>query len=125
MAKRPESEKKNSDNATTFGTVGPVPHHEGFHGDTSEVSKSIEETRLYHMRYLRAINNPVRRKILRAVKEGCTTIECLQSSTGLDKAGLEWHLSLLEWGFCVEKDIKQGKTVYRLTQEGKVVDTLE
>jgi len=124
MSKKPEA-KKTVDKATTSRVVRTAPHHEGFHNDESPISKSIEETRQYHTRYLRAINSPVRREILRALKKGYATIEDLQSSTGLDKADLEWHLSVLEQGFCVEKDIKQGKLVYRLTQEGKVVDHLE
>jgi DNA-binding transcriptional ArsR family regulator len=125
MAKKSGAKKKVFDKATTSKTVGAVPHHEGFHGVASPVSESIEETKLYHTRYLRAINSPVRREILKALKEGCATIEDLQSSTGLDKSSLEWHLNVLEHGFCVEKDIKQGKLVYRLTQEGKVVDYME
>jgi DNA-binding transcriptional ArsR family regulator len=87
--------------------------------------KSIEETRQYHERYLRAINSPLRRKILRALKEGFATIEDLESRTGLDKETLKWHLSILEHGFCVEKENKQGKMVYNLTQEGRVVDYME
>jgi DNA-binding transcriptional ArsR family regulator len=89
------------------------------------IGRTIEETRQYHTRYLRAINNPLRREILKALKKGCTTIEDLQSSTGLDHDTLKWHLSVLEHGFCIEKDIKQGKLVYKLTQEGRVVDYLE
>ncbi len=89
------------------------------------IGKSIEETRQYHTRYLRAINSPLRRKILRALKKGYATIEDLQSATGLDDETLKWHLSVLEHGFCVEKDNKQGKLVYRLTQEGSVVDYME
>jgi len=89
------------------------------------IGRSIEETRQYHTRYLRAINSPLRREILRALKKGCGTIEDLQSSTGLDNDTLKWHLSVLEHGFCIEKDIKQGKPVYTLTQEGRVVDYLE
>jgi DNA-binding transcriptional ArsR family regulator len=124
MAKKSET-KKTVDKAATSRDVRTDPHHEGFHDDASPVSKSIEETRQYHTRYLRAINSPVRREILRALKKGYATIEDLQSSTGLDKIDLEWHLSVLEQGFCVERGIKQGKPVYRLTQEGKVVDRLE
>lgn len=93
--------------------------------DSRTIGKSIEETRRYHKRYLRAINSPLRREILRALKEGYTTIEDLSSRTGLDNGTLNWHLSVLEQGFCIEKDIKQGKLVYKLTQEGQVVDYLE
>jgi len=74
---------------------------------------------------LRAINNPSRREILKAIKEGHSTIEDLQSRTGLDNGTLKWHLNVLEHDFCVEKEIKQGKLVYKLTKEGRVIDYLE
>ena len=93
--------------------------------DTSTIGNPIEETRQYHTLYLRAINNPLRRKILRALGEGYATVEDLQSRTGLDVNALNWHLSMLERGLCVEKDTKEGKTVYKRTQEGRVVDHLE
>ena len=93
--------------------------------DSKTIGNSIEETRKYHTRYLRAINSPLRREILRTLKEGYSTIEDLQSRTGLDKDALKWHLSVLEHGFCIEKDFKQGKRFYKLTQEGRVVDYLE
>lgn len=93
--------------------------------DSKTVSDSIEETREYHSRYLRAINSPLRRDILKALKESHATIEQLQSITGLGKDVLRWNLDVLENGFCVEKDYKEGKVVYRLTQEGKVVDYLQ
>jgi len=86
---------------------------------------SIEETRLYHERYLRAMNSPIRRTILRILKETAITIEGLASRTGLSDEDLRWHLNLLEHGFCVEKENRQGKLVYKLTQEGRVVDYVE
>jgi len=89
------------------------------------VTDSIEETRLFHTRYLRAINSPLRRKILRILNGEHFTIEELQFEMNLDKATLKWHLDFLEHGFCVEKQVNQGKLVYKLTQEGKVVDFLE
>jgi len=67
----------------------------------------------------------VRREILRAFKEGYATIEDLHSRVGLDVETLKWHLSVLEHGFCVEKDMRQGELVYKLTREGKIVDYLE
>ncbi len=88
-------------------------------------TNSIEETRQYHRRYLIAINNPLRRQILKVLKNGLTNIDQLQEATKLDKATLEWHLSILEHGFCIEKKITQEKLTYKLTQEGKVVDYLD
>ena len=87
--------------------------------------ESIENTKQYHERYLVAMNNPLRRKILRALKESDAMAEDLESKTGLDKETLKWHLSVLAHGFFVEKDNKQGKVIYKLTQEGRVVDNME
>jgi DNA-binding transcriptional ArsR family regulator len=87
--------------------------------------KSIEENRLYHTRYLKAINSPLRREILRALKKGYASIRELQSNIELDENTLKWHLSVLEHGSCIEKEIKQGKLIYKLTKEGKIVDYLE
>ncbi len=93
--------------------------------DSKTISDSLEETKEYHIRYLRAINNPLRREILRALKDGDATIETLQTKTGLDAKAVQWHLSILEHGFCVEKEDRDGETFYKLTQEGKVVDYVE
>jgi predicted transcriptional regulator len=86
---------------------------------------SIEENKLYHRRYLRAINNPLRREILRTIKSGYETIRALQLSTGLDENTLKWHLNVLEYGCCIKKEKKQGKLIFKLTQEGRVVNYLE
>ena len=86
------------------------------------VTDSIEETTLFHTRYLRAINSPLRRKILRLLNEGHSSAEQLQTKISLDMATLKWHLDILEHGFCIEKQINQGKLVYNLTQEGKVIN---
>ena len=93
--------------------------------DSRTIGNSIEETKEYHVRYLRAINNPIRRDILRALKDGDATIQTLQVKTGLDPKALDWHLSILEYGYCVEKEVREGSKIYRLSQEGKVVDFMD
>ncbi len=90
--------------------------------DSRTIGDSMEETKEYHIRYLRAVNSPVRRDILRALKSGPSNIDDLKARTGLDEQKLGWHLSLLEHGFCVEKEEREGMLVYTLTQEGEVVD---
>ena len=85
----------------------------------------MEETKEKHKRYLRAVNSPVRRRILRALKEGDGTIESLVERLGVDAKTLDWHMRILEDGYCVEKDEKDGVTRYVLTQEGLVVDYVE
>lgn len=94
-------------------------------GKSKTTTDSIEETRLYHERYLRATSSPIRRRILRVLEEASATLEELESKTGLSIETLRWHLNMLEHGFCVEKENKHGKLVYRLTQEGRVVDYIE
>ena len=90
--------------------------------DSKTIGDSMEETRDRHARYLRAVNNPVRRNILRALKEGNNTIETLSIATSLDAKTLDWHLKFLEYGFCVETKIEAGKKIFELTQEGLVID---
>jgi DNA-binding transcriptional ArsR family regulator len=85
----------------------------------------MEETKEYHVRYLRAINSPLRRKILRAIKDSGVTLETLVERTGLDGKTLGWHLGILEHGFCIEKEERDGETIYTLTQEGLVVDYVD
>lgn len=93
--------------------------------DSKTIGRTMDETKGYHVRYLRAINNPLRRSILRALKEGKATIESLQSKTELDTKMLGWHLSILKNGFCVEKETRDNKIFFKLTQEGKVVDYID
>lgn len=85
----------------------------------------MEEVKEFHARYLRAVNNPLRRGILKALKDGDATMEILQSRTKLNAKALEWHLSILEHASCVEKENRGGETFYKLTREGMVVNYLE
>jgi DNA-binding transcriptional ArsR family regulator len=82
----------------------------------------MEETKERHQRYLRAMNSPVRRTILRELKNGSATLEELKTRTNIDEKTLSWHLDILEWGYCVEKQMKNDHTYYLLTKEGSVVD---
>jgi DNA-binding transcriptional ArsR family regulator len=93
--------------------------------DSKTIGSSMAETRERHVRYLRAVNNPLRRKILNAIKDGYRTIEELKSNLGLDETTLDWHMKVLEHGFCVEKEEQNGRTVYKLTEEGEVIDFMD
>ena len=77
-----------------------------------------------HRRYFIAVSNSLRRKILRILKGEDATLEVLQSRTGLDLETLKWHLSMLEYGFCVEREVRGSATFYKLTKEGRVIDYL-
>ncbi len=85
------------------------------------VGDTMEETKDRHRRYLRAINNPTRRGILRSIKDGNKDIPSISGDTGIDEKTVGWHIRVLLDGFCVEEH----GTTYTLTQEGTVVDYLD
>lgn len=93
--------------------------------DSKTIGGSMEETKERHRRYLRAVNNPLRRRILRALKEGYGTMESLVARLGVDGKTVDWHMRILEDGYCVERAEEDGGTRYVLTQEGLVVDYVE
>jgi DNA-binding transcriptional ArsR family regulator len=92
---------------------------------TKLLKGNSEEVRDRHLEYLWAINNPSRREILRELELGDATITTLQTRTNLDIETLKFHLGILEHALCVEKISKEGKEVYKVTNEGKVVDRLD
>ena len=89
------------------------------------VADSMEETKERHRRYLRAVNNPFRRNILRSIEKGNTNIAAISKDTGTDEKTLNWHLKMLEDGFCVERTTNGDQEEFKLTQEGLVVDFLD
>jgi len=93
--------------------------------DSKTIGGTMEETKKRHVRYLRAINSPVRRLILRALKERPATIEVLKEKTHIDEKAIAWHLSILEYGYCVEKEVEGNTVLYKLTKEGQVVDYVD
>ncbi len=86
----------------------------------SEYSRSIEKSREYHKRYQIAVNSPLRRKILKMLKKG-KNLEEIKKETGLNDRDLEYHLQILEWGFCIDRS---GEKI-EVTKEGEVVDYIE
>ncbi len=86
----------------------------------SEYSKSIEKSREYHKRYQIALNSPVRRKILKMIKEG-KKLDEIRKEINLSEKDLEYHLQILEWGFCIDRD---GEKI-EITKEGEVIDYIE
>ena len=83
-------------------------------------AKTLEEGEEYHKRYNYAVTHSIRRKILRLIDEGKSEDEIV-SELGLKKNQLEYHLKILEWGFCIER--KGDRWV--ITKEGKIVDKIK
>lgn len=93
--------------------------------DSTTIGDTMEETKDRHMRYHRAVQNPIRRNILRSMQKGNVKFESLSNDTGLDLKTLDWHIKMLEDGYCVERYEKDGETVFKLTKEGEVIDYLD
>lgn len=85
----------------------------------------MEETKERHRKYLRAINNPIRRKIIRSIVEGNDSLGSISKETGIDEKTLDWHIKILEDGFCIEKTVEEDHEKFILTQEALVVDYLD
>ncbi len=89
------------------------------------MSDPMEETKVRHERYLRAINSPIRREILMLIKKGNRNTNTLSKALGLDVKILEWHLNMLIHGYCIEEKKTSEGTHYEITQEGLVVDFMD
>lgn len=89
------------------------------------VSNSLEETKERHKRYLRAMSNPIRRKIIRLIREGSNTIRKLEKNLEMDKKTLAWHIKMLQDGYCLETYFINEVEHFKVTEEGNVVDYIE
>tara|TARA_B100001971_G_C17882605_1_gene378870 strand:- start:11 stop:316 length:306 start_codon:yes stop_codon:yes gene_type:complete len=89
------------------------------------LAETMENTKDRHRRYMRAIQHPVRRDILRLMEKGLTTLEEFEKELGIEGKVLDWHLTTLEHGFCVER-IGEGDSLrFALAKEGKIVGYLD
>jgi DNA-binding transcriptional ArsR family regulator len=95
--------------------------------DEFENCDSINQEGAAHQQFLAAVNHPVRKAILEALRERSLTIEEIVEKTGLTAEALSWHLAILESGrsACIETENKPGGVVYRLTKAGRIIDYLE
>jgi DNA-binding transcriptional ArsR family regulator len=89
-------------------------------------------TRLEHDIYLKAVNNPVRRRLLEIVsKIPCTpktvTEQLVQDGLLQGEGALKYHLDVLVKAKCVEleSDPQGNIKAIKITQGGQVVDYME
>ena len=90
----------------------------------------LDEVRMAHDIYLKAVNNPVRRRILELVLNGPVSKESLVNALVAEKllkepSSLNYHLDFLLKARCIITRDEKGETLVEITQEGKVVDYLE
>ena len=93
---------------------------EGSRESWSQYSDTLEKSKEYHNRYHIAVSSPVRRKILKLIAEGKNEDEILET-LGLSKKQLDYHLEILQWGFCIHREGNR----WVVTKEGEVVHYLE
>lgn len=98
-----------------------------------EYDKSVEGTKYFHDRYLKAVNNPIRRKILKIVnnlerisKKDLLKI-LIERKILEDEHMFNYNIDFLIKAFCIKsiKDEEQDEIFYEITQSGKVVDYLK
>ena len=86
----------------------------------TQYSESLEKSREYHNRYHIAVSSPIRRKLLKLIAEGKSEDEMMKILK-LSKKQLDYHLEILEWGFCIHREGDR----WVVTKEGEVVHYLE
>jgi len=83
-------------------------------------AKSPEEAEEFRKRFKMAINNSVRRKILKHLLEGDKSLPQLEELIGINEKMLRYHIDVLKNGECVVETAG----VFSLTEEGKILANL-
>nr|MDO8084519.1 helix-turn-helix domain-containing protein [Candidatus Sigynarchaeum springense] len=89
-------------------------------------------TRLEHDTYLKAVNNPTRRRLLELVTKapstpGAVASQLVQEGLLHNESQLKYHLDVLEKAKCivVEIDTHTNAKAIKITQAGQVVEYME
>ena len=96
-----------------------------------DFSKTVESSKYYHDLYLKAVNHPIRREILRIVNDSNEILENLlfdqlsEKKILKDPSILDYNINFLIKALCIEKVERGDRTYYIITQAGKVVDYLK
>ena len=112
-----------------------MPDEFDFHEYKSmeEYSKTMEGTKYLHDLYLKAVNHPVRRKILEIVNKANRISKkellkkLIDSNVIREENQLIYNIDYLLKAFCINsiKDDENGEIFYEITQSGKVIEYLE
>ena len=87
-----------------------------------------EQNNVGHARHLKAVNHPIRRKILRFLNEKEEILELnlitkLKENNTLDSEDVfKYHMDFLLQTFCVEKIEEKDKILYKILPSGKVIE---
>ncbi|MGB9927348.1 MAG: winged helix-turn-helix domain-containing protein [Methanosarcina sp.] len=72
-----------------------------------------------HKTCLNALQNPVRRNILKALVKQKKTLDEIKTEFNLNDSQLSYNLNMLESTLCIEKEETGGTTYYILTPRGE------
>jgi len=94
---------------------------------------SVESSRYYHDLYLKAVNHPIRRSILKYIHQKGTVskyklIQYLKDKDLLkNESNLSYHIDFLEKSLCIERVKPTQKAIekYKLRQAGEVIKFLD
>ena len=98
-----------------------------------EFGKSVEGTRYLHDLYLKAVNNPIRREILKIVNDlkriskKHLVNKLISDKVIEDESMFNYNMDFLIKAFCIDsiKDEKTNEIFYEITQSGRVIEYLE
>jgi len=96
-----------------------------------DFSKTVEGSKYYHDLYLKAVNHPIRREILRIVNDSNEILENIlfnqlsENKILKDPSILDYNINFLIKALCIEKVERGERTYYVISQAGKVVDYLK
>jgi len=96
-----------------------------------EFGKTLEGTKYLHSLYLKAVNHPIRRKILIYVNDAQRISRdkllnsLLDNKIIDDKHTFDYNMDYLIKAFCIKKIEEENKVYYEITQSGQVVDYLK
>jgi hypothetical protein len=95
-----------------------------------EFGKTVEGTKYLHDLYLKAVNHPVRREILKIVNQEKQILKELLFKKLLvnelinDEFAFNYNMDYLIKAFCINEVIENEKIFYEITQSGKVIEYL-
>ena len=89
---------------------------------------SAEGTKYYHDLYLKAVNHPIRREILKYINDAKSVSKTellkklIENRILESESILDYNMYFLVKALCVEKFEKNDEIYYRITQAGKVIE---
>ena len=96
-----------------------------------EFGKTIEGTNYLHTLYLKAVNHPIRREILKYINDAQRISRRKLLKSLLDKKIIndehtfDYNMDYLIKAFCIKRIEEESKVYYEITQSGQVVDYLK